>query len=157
MTLNAGTHLGPYEILAPLGAGGMLWATMGRPVSLGLCQVPARGEVFRAGSVCFIEWSVAVPGAEQPAVGIELSLLGPQGSSTSIATGLANNGRYQWHIPAGFPTSSNCYLRYTVGVAGTITPQHLTVRPGRGCAQTGRNPRSKSGRNAIGTIDRANG
>jgi len=23
MTLSAGTHLGPYEILAPLGAGGM--------------------------------------------------------------------------------------------------------------------------------------
>lgn len=42
MTLGPGGRLGPYEILAPLGAGGMLWATMGRPVSLGLCQVPAR-------------------------------------------------------------------------------------------------------------------
>ncbi len=38
MTLEAGTHLGSYEILAPLGAGGMGEVYRGRDTKLGQCS-----------------------------------------------------------------------------------------------------------------------
>ncbi len=85
------------------------------PTALSIQPVePNGGEVFYAGSVHFVDWLSAVPGGVTGTVQIDFSTTGPGGPWTLIASGLPNNGRYQWRIPTDTLPSTNCYLRFTV-------------------------------------------
>jgi len=102
---------------------------------------PRGGETLVAGSVRFIDWHAAVPGDQPATVDIDLSLLGPSGPWTALVTGLPNNGRYQWLLPAELPASSDCHLRFTLHVPGrssttTVTPGPFTIL-GQQVAATG--------------------
>ncbi|MDY7110464.1 MAG: FG-GAP-like repeat-containing protein [Planctomycetota bacterium] len=76
---------------------------------------PRGGETIIAGSVCFIDWSAAVPaGSPQPTMAIELSVSGPDGPFEMVASSVPDNGRYQWHAPADLPSSDECHVRLTL-------------------------------------------
>ncbi len=90
-------------------------------------QHPRGGETFIAGSVRFIDWTAAVPGSEQPTMAIELSLDGSDGSWMSVVSSAPNNGRFQWSLPAELPTSTSCYLRFTLDAVSVVTPQPFTI------------------------------
>jgi hypothetical protein len=82
------------------------------------------------GSVRTIDWVSGVPGTDAGTVALELSIEGPDGPWTPVATGCPNNGRYQWVVSAPSP-SDNCYIRYTV-IAGedsatAITPSAFEI------------------------------
>jgi hypothetical protein len=91
---------------------------------------PRGGETIVAGSVRFLGWHAAVPGggAGGP-VSIELSVQGPGGPWETIASGLPNNGCYQWHVPPATPTSSACHLRLRQQESGAsaVTPQPFAI------------------------------
>ncbi|MER3544604.1 MAG: hypothetical protein C4311_08360 [Chloroflexota bacterium] len=85
------------------------------PTALSIQPVePNGGEVFYAGSVHFVDWLSAVPDGVTGTVQIDFSTTGPGGLWTLIASGLPNNGRYQWRIPADTLPSTDCYLRFIV-------------------------------------------
>jgi len=80
---------------------------------------PGPHRVLRAGSVRFVDWLSAVPAGQSTTVALELSTTTPNGPWTSVASGLPDNGRYQWTVPA--TPSDTCYLRITVTSAVTST------------------------------------
>lgn len=82
---------------------------------------PHGGEVFRAGSVVFVDWLSAVPGGGDGTVMVELSIHGPEGPWQLVAAGLANSGRFQWRIPPDTPSTDEAMLRYTLDVSGEVT------------------------------------
>ena len=94
-------------------------------------KYPHGGETFVAGSVRFVEWMAEVPDPSQSEMTIELSLSGPSGPWNLIAQDVPDNGRFQWTIPSTLPTSSNCYLRYSLstaaGSATAVTPGAFTI------------------------------
>lgn len=75
---------------------------------------PRAGEVWRAGSVRFIDWNCALPFGRTDRVTIEVSLNGAAGPWRPIAASRPNNGRFQWRVP-NWPTVKNAMLRFTVG------------------------------------------
>jgi len=84
------------------------------PNTLSIRITSPRGyETFRIGSVRFVEWVSGVPGGGYSTVDLELSTEGPSGPWSPIASGLPNNGRYQWTVAAD-SASSACYIRATV-------------------------------------------
>ncbi len=93
---------------------------------------PRGGETWIAGSVRFIRWHAAVPtGLGQPTVTIELSTAGQGGPYQLVASNVPNNGRYQWRVPAGLPTSSDCFLRFTLNTSPpvvAVTPTPFRIR-----------------------------
>jgi len=92
---------------------------------------PRGHETFRAGAILFIDWIGAVPAGGPGAVSLELSLHGPAGPWTTIATDVPNNGRYQWSIPPGTPSTDTAYIRYTLvvspDVAVAMTPAAFNI------------------------------
>jgi PKD repeat protein len=91
---------------------------------------PKGREVFRQGSVQFIDWISAVPATSSAQVRIEYSLQGRTGPWTPITAGTENSGRYQWTVPQTI-SSNNCFIRYTL-VEGTdtltaCTPSAFTI------------------------------
>lgn len=79
---------------------------------------PHGGEVLRIGSVRDIRWLAAVPAGQGPAtVTLRLSLHGTDGPWTTIASGLPDNGRYQWRVASGTP-SATCRMRVIVTTTG---------------------------------------
>ncbi len=71
-------------------------------------------------------------GAE-PTMTIELSVTGAGGPWSLVADGVPDNGRYQWLVPAGLPTSTDCHLRLTLDTdppAQTVTPEPFTILGG---------------------------
>lgn len=99
--------------------------------SLNLYPVfPRGGERFWNGSVQFVEWWSAAPGAESSRIRLELSVNGVNGPWIVIADSLKNNGRYQWHVPETV-SSRYCHIRYTVyqGVqaSSAITPNPFFI------------------------------
>jgi hypothetical protein len=88
---------------------------------------PRGGETIIAGSVRFIDWTAAIPGGGPSAMAIELSIDGPDGPWMPIVASTPNNGRYQWLVPAGLPTSETCHLRYALDAVHAITPQPFTI------------------------------
>lgn len=92
---------------------------------------PQGGETFRVGMVRFIEWLAAVPTEDGPAiVDLELSTSGPAGPWFQIASGLPNNGRYQWCV-ASPAASADARIRVTVTSAGgfvqAISPSGFAI------------------------------
>ncbi|MBC8329644.1 MAG: VCBS repeat-containing protein [Planctomycetes bacterium] len=73
---------------------------------------PGPNATLRAGQASFIDWVSEVPGGGPSSVELELSTSGPAGPWTPVASGLPDNGRYQWAVPA--TPSSDCRLRLTV-------------------------------------------
>ncbi len=102
-----------------------------RPTSL------TGGQTVRADSVRFIDWASAVPDApaHTGTVRVELSVFGPSGPWTTLADGLPNNGRYQWHSSKRLPDTHRAHLRLTVterqSVASVVTPDPFTITGGR--------------------------
>ncbi|MFO7651253.1 MAG: VCBS repeat-containing protein [bacterium] len=101
------------------------------PESLGVFPVfPRGGEKFACGSVQFVDWWSAAPGAESTRVRLDLSLQGPGGPWTPVEESLRNDGRYQWVAPTGV-TSPDCHFRYTVsgpaGQAQAVTPRPFAI------------------------------
>jgi hypothetical protein len=94
---------------------------------------PRGGERFYRGSVRFIHWTCGVPAGSTALVRLELSTSGSSGPWSLIASSLPNNCRYQWHIPAGCPTSTDCYIRYTAitatDTAMSVTAASFTILP----------------------------
>jgi hypothetical protein len=74
---------------------------------------PRGKETLIRGAVCFIHWLAAVPDGMggTSTVDLALSTDGPGGPWTDLATGLPNNGRYQWHIAPALPASMNGRIR----------------------------------------------
>ena len=103
------------------------------PGALGARLVrPRGGERFAGGSVQFIDWMTAVPSGTPAVVAVDLSTSGPGGPWTPIASGLPDNGRYQWNVPVVGPTS-DAYLRLRVA-SGTdlvevVQPRPFTILP----------------------------
>jgi hypothetical protein len=93
------------------------------PAALSIAPVfPRGGETFRAGGTLFVDWISAIPTGGPGTVGLELSVHGPAGPWTPIASDLSNGGRYQWRIPAGTPSTNDAYIRYTLSVSpDTVT------------------------------------
>jgi PKD repeat protein len=86
----------------------------------GINTVFPRGkEVFKQGSVQFIDWITAVPSSSTSQVKIEYSLQGLSGPWNIETNGTVNSGRYQWIVPLTV-SSNNCYIRYTM-IEGTDT------------------------------------
>ncbi len=90
---------------------------------------PRGGEVYLAGSVHFVDWHAAVPQGTAT-VSIEISTSGSDGPYLPVASTVPNNGRYQWTVPSGGATSTQCYLRLTLHTAPpvvTVTPAPFTI------------------------------
>ncbi len=77
---------------------------------------PSGGEKLVIGSVRFIDWVSGVQRGQVGAVTLDLSVEGDEGPWTEIASGLPNNGRYQWTVESSGP-STDCHIRYTVSTA----------------------------------------
>lgn len=88
---------------------------------------PRRSETLKMGSVRFIEWVSAVPAGGPSAVELELSVSGPEGPWTPIASGLTNGGRFQWTVSAE-SASTECHLRATV-TSGEDSATSVTAYP----------------------------
>ncbi len=103
-------------------------------------RTPRGGAVHLVGSVRSIEWLAAVPAADAGAtVDLELSVTGRDGEWMPVASGLPNNGHYQWTVPT-FAPSDSCYIRYTVhgassGVVVAISPVAFAIHGGPTAAQ----------------------
>lgn len=87
-------------------------------------------EVFKQGSVQFIDWISAVPASSISLVQIDYSLRGSMGPWTPLTPGTANSGRYQWIIPQTI-SSNNCFLKYTLiegsDTLAALTPKAFTI------------------------------
>jgi hypothetical protein len=100
------------------------------PESLTIFPIFPRGdETLSQGSVQFIDWVSAVPGAAESAVTLEYSTTGDGGPWIPIAADLPNNGRQQWTLPRA--NSTDCYIRYTVAtgreIASATTAAAFTI------------------------------
>jgi len=89
--------------------------------SLRIFPVFPRGrEKLMDGSVQFIDWWCAAPGAESTRVKLELSAAGRSGPWELVADSLQNAGRHQWLVPDSI-VSGDCYIRYTAyGPGGSV-------------------------------------
>ncbi|TKJ42106.1 hypothetical protein CEE37_00055 [candidate division LCP-89 bacterium B3_LCP] len=92
---------------------------------------PKGGELFKSGSVRFIDYLTALPDTGVVTdVKIELSTTGATGPWTVIADDLPANGRHQWTV-SEVETSTDCYLRLTVfhgwAFADVITSAPFTI------------------------------
>jgi len=104
------------------------------PILLSITPMfPKGGEVFKSGSVRFVDYLTALPDTVPTDVKIELSTTGASGPWAVVADDLPANGRYQWIVP-DVETSSDCYLRLTVfhgwEFSDIITPAPFTILNG---------------------------
>jgi hypothetical protein len=77
---------------------------------------PGPNRVWLAGSTVFVEWATAVPAGAQARASIELSVDGPSGPWSPVASDLPDNGRYQWVVPDR--VAEQAWLRITARTAG---------------------------------------
>ncbi|MEM7206036.1 MAG: VCBS repeat-containing protein [Planctomycetota bacterium] len=76
---------------------------------------PSARRVLVGGSVRFVDWLSAAP-TDRTSVRVELSTAGVGGPWATVASGLPNNGRFQWTVPR--TVTSTARLRVTVKEAG---------------------------------------
>ncbi|MBN3035694.1 MAG: VCBS repeat-containing protein [Bacteroidales bacterium] len=74
--------------------------------------LPHGHEVFRQGSVQFLDWLSAVPAGTATQARLQFSATGLSGTWLNIADSIPNNGRFQWTVPMVF--SDSCYIKYTI-------------------------------------------
>jgi hypothetical protein len=97
------------------------WKESSTPSILSIRAVyPHGSEKIIGGSVRFIDWLSAVPGAASSRVKLEFSSTGSGGPWTLLHDSLPNNGRYQWITPDNI-NSTNCYIRYIVTTSFSAT------------------------------------
>lgn len=93
---------------------------------------PRGKELFWQNSMREIRWITAVPQGETATVDLHYSVTGPEGPWYEIATGLPDNGWYQWHIP--LENSLDCHIRYSVNTGSsqneTVTTEAFTITDG---------------------------
>ncbi len=83
---------------------------------------PQGGETVRTGSVRFIRWLAGVPAAEGPAsVDLELSISGPAGPWIAIASGVPDNGRYQWAVDSPGAATDGRVRVTVIGSSGSTS------------------------------------
>lgn len=101
------------------------------PVGLSaVVQVPNGGETFRSGSIRIIRWLAAVPPSQGDAlVDILLSHHGTAGPWETIASGIPNNGWYQWLVNVG--GSETCRIKIVATTssssASTVSESDFTI------------------------------
>ena len=84
----------------------------GRPAPLNVTvNSPNGGENWTLGTVHKIDWT-ASGGVSPLAIRLEYSTTGPNGTYTTIASGEANDGSYNWTVPE--TPSTECFVRATV-------------------------------------------
>ena len=105
---------------------------------------PGPNRLWLAGSTVFVEWATAVPAGTEARASIDLSVDGPSGPWSPVATDLPDNGRHQWVVPER--VADQAWLRLTVRTASDTAavvspapfeiarrpdPLHLSVQDGR--------------------------
>ena len=85
---------------------------------------PTAHHTLRAGSVVFIDWLAAVPGADSAMVSLELSVTGPSGPWSPIEGAAPNSGRFQVTL-AGVGPTAQAYLRATLSTGAHGSAQHV--------------------------------
>lgn len=108
-------------------------------------QYPRGNEVLPAGSVQRVRWSAAELGTAPATVALELSTAGPQGPWIPIASGLPDNGTYQWTVSGGIGVANlrlvltqESELVASVSRAFHILPGDATDASGRADTAGGR-------------------
>ncbi len=95
-------------------------------------EFPYGKELFWQNCIRDIRWRSSVPTGLESWVDLEYSVTGEEGPWYSIASGLPNNGRYQWQVP--LENSLDCYIKYTVytesGQSSSTTPAAFTITDG---------------------------
>lgn len=102
---------------------------------------PRGGEFFWQNCIRNIEWLSAVPAGDSSWVDLEYSVTGNTGPWYDIASGIPNNGCYQWLIP---PVNSlQCHIRFTVHTESGSENSFINSAPftiSDGTAGTGNTP-----------------
>lgn len=96
---------------------------------------PRQGELFHGGSIQVIRWLAAQIGGDEATITLEVSVSGPQGPWTSIATGLPDSGHHQWIVPHAY--SDQAHLRVTLSQSGeevSASSGPFSIRPGESAA-----------------------
>jgi hypothetical protein len=96
---------------------------------------PNGGESFKLGSIRDITWLASIPPSHfQVSVDIELSTTGLSGPWQTIASDIANNGRYQWTVSG--VQSTNCRIKIIItsnqGSCESISSFNFTITQGIG-------------------------
>jgi len=90
---------------------------------------PQGGEMLKAGSVRFIDWTAAIPDRldpEEAEVNLYFSANGEDGNWIEIVEDYTNGGRYQWTVPQR--VSDDCYIKYELTI-GDETVEVVTPAP----------------------------
>lgn len=105
---------------------------------------PKGGEVFKSGSVRFIQWTCAVPVGDVAHITLELSISGPSGPWTTIDDSVPDNGRCQYIVAQGI-NSVDCFIRYTAvtlnDTVSCISASPFTISDGTGVSITVLSPK----------------
>ncbi|MGH9442490.1 MAG: protein kinase domain-containing protein [Thermoanaerobaculia bacterium] len=126
MTLATGTRLGPYEILSPLGAGGMgevyraRDARLGRDVAIKVLSAEAAASPERRAR--FEKEARAASALNHPNI-VSIYEIGESGDTTYIAMELIEGATLKDSLPAG-PLSSKKLLDVAVQVADGLAKAH---------------------------------
>jgi hypothetical protein len=93
---------------------------------------PHGKELFRPGSVRYIDWVSSVPGSQGTTISLSYSTSGPEGPWTTIVQEIPNNGRHQWTVPQ--ENSANCYIQYSItdgiNTHTSVTPAAFAITDG---------------------------
>lgn len=96
----------------------------------GRVRFPQGGETLVHGSIQSIRWRAAVPPSQgQALVDLQLSLTGPNGPFSTIASNLPDNGSYQWLVDSY--GSTRCRFRIVLTTAtqsaSAVCPADFTI------------------------------
>jgi len=96
----------------------------------GRVRFPQGGETVISGSIREIRWRAAVPPSQgQALVDLELSLSGPSGPWTTIASNLPDNGSFQWLVDSAGSTACRIKVELTTATQNTtlLSPADFTI------------------------------
>ncbi len=96
----------------------------------GRVRFPQGGETLVNGSIREIRWLAAVPTAQgQASVDVQLSLAGPSGPWTTIASGLPDSGSFQWLVDSAGSTACRIKIILTTATnsASAVSPADFAI------------------------------